>query len=261
MTDVMLHLEILLPAFLAGLVILVTHIPLGSKVLSKGIIFFDLAIAQLAAFGVVLSSLVLDFSDATWTVHAIALLTALSGACLLYALRKHSIKFQEAVIGTIFLLSSTGVLLVLTQDSSAHETFQQLMLGQILWVSYEDVLTLCGYTLVLIITWRLIQQFNKELAFYITFALTITMSTQFIGVYLVFASLIIPALASQKFQHRWLVASLVGISSYLVGLLLSALLDLPSGALISWCMVVMGALVFMLMPLRTNPKVLLAEDT
>ncbi len=239
MNELLLYVEILLPALIAGLLILLTHIPLGAKVLAKGIIFFDLAIAQLAAFGVVLSALLLDIAQEKWLTQSIAVCTALLGACFLYYLRTFSVKFQEAVIGIIFLLSSTGVLLVLTKDPQAHDTFQQLMLGQILWVGYQDIAYLIVFTALIAFLWAVIKRWNEEMAFYVAFALAVTMSTQFIGVYLVFASLIIPALGSQKASKPWLTASFIGVSSYVMGLLLSALFDLPSGALISWCMVMM----------------------
>ena len=239
MNELLLYVEILLPALIAGLLILLTHIPLGAKVLAKGIIFFDLAIAQLAAFGVVLSALLLDSAQEKWLTQSRAVCTALLGACFLYYLRTFSVKFQEAVIGIIFLLSSTGELLVLTKDPQAHDTFQQLMLGQILWVGYQDIAYLIVFTALIAFLWAVIKRWNEEMAFYVAFALAVTMSTQFIGVYLVFASLIIPALGSQKASKPWLTASFIGVSSYVMGLLLSALFDLPSGALISWCMVMM----------------------
>ena len=71
MNELLLYVEILLPALIAGLLILLTHIPLGAKVLAKGIIFFDLAIAQLAAFGVVLSALLLDIAQEKWLTQSI----------------------------------------------------------------------------------------------------------------------------------------------------------------------------------------------
>ena len=78
--------------------------------------------------------------------------------------------------------------------------------------------------------------------FYLLFALSVTVSVQLVGVYLVFASLIIPALASQQLhgRRRLLTGYLLGALSYMTGILLSALFDLPTGAVTVWTMAVLA---------------------
>ncbi|MAC47331.1 MAG: zinc/manganese transporter permease [Oceanospirillum sp.] len=226
--------DILLPAFLAGLIILLSHIPLGQRVLNKGIIFFDLAIAQLSAFGVVLFSVLFSSLTHPLLVQLMAAGTAVGGALLLYRMRHLAVKLQEALIGILFMLSATGIMLLLAQDPHAGEKFNTLLLGQILWISYEDLDDLLLLTLGIGGLWWGLSRANRELAFYPCFALAITLSTQWIGVYLVFASLILPALVSQNSRSPKTTAFVLGSSSYLLGLVISALLDLPSGAVISW---------------------------
>jgi zinc/manganese transport system permease protein len=78
--------------------------------------------------------------------------------------------------------------------------------------------------------------------FYALFALAVTASVQLVGVYLVFASLIVPALATHKLRRRrMLIAYAVGVLGYAAGLLLSVWLDLPTGAAIVWMMALAGA--------------------
>ena len=77
-----LELNVLLPALLAGLLVLATHVPLGQEVLKRGIVFIDLAIAQVAVLGVIAAE-VLGFEAHGWAVQAIAAAAALAGAALL----------------------------------------------------------------------------------------------------------------------------------------------------------------------------------
>lgn len=74
------------------------------------------------------------------------------------------------------------------------------------------------------------------------FALAVTASVQLVGVYLVFASLIMPALATRTMNLRWglTLAFGLGVLGYAAGLVLSTVFDLPSGALIVWCLAVLA---------------------
>jgi zinc/manganese transport system permease protein len=84
-----------------------------------------------------------------------------------------------------------------------------------------------------------------NIGFYILFAVSITSSVQLIGVYLVFTSLIVPALAAARYQTKpaLILAGIIGITGYLSGLIVSALFDLPSGAVIVWCLAISALLI------------------
>ena len=86
------------------------------------------------------------------------------------------------------------------------------------------------------------------LLFYFMFALAVTASVQQVGVYLVFASLIIPALATRQYsgKQRLLAGYGTGIAGYAIGLVLSTLFDLPSGAIVVWCMTAVAVVIFVL---------------
>lgn len=229
-----LDIAILGPACAAGLIVLSTHVPLGRQVLARGIIFIDLAIAQIAAMGVI-GAQYFGVDDTGFGVQIAAALAALAGATLLAWTDRRWPQFQEPLIGTLFVLAATGGLLLLANNPHGGEHLKDLLVGQILWVSYGQLIPAALLSLLLLaFMWR--RQQLTGMAFYALFALAITASVQLVGVYLVFASLIVPALATVRMQGRrqLLVAYAIGIGGYVSGLALSAIWDLPSGAMIVW---------------------------
>ncbi|HEU4664992.1 MAG TPA: metal ABC transporter permease [Dokdonella sp.] len=238
-----LDLAILGPACAAGLIVLSTHVPLGKQVLSRGIIFIDLAIAQIAGLGVILAQF-LGVDEASWGVQLAAALAALAGASLLSWTDRRWPDYQEPLIGTLFVLAATGGLLLLANNPQGGEHLKDLLVGQILWVSYGQLVPalLLSAALLAFMAWR--RGELRGLVFYALFALAITTSVQLVGVYLVFASLIVPALATAGMQGRGRLAAAYGIGAlgYASGLVLSAVFDLPSGALIVWMLAACGLL-------------------
>lgn len=237
-----IELDILLPAFLAGLLVLATHIPLGMKVLERGVIFADLAVAQIAGLGIVLAGL-LNLTDQPLLVQVIAALSALCGAILLSWIEHRLPDVKEACIGLTFVLAASGGILLMSRDVHAGEHLKDLLVGQILWVSYSQLIATALLSAVLLAIWRWQQDKLGHLGFYALFALAVTASVQLVGVYLVFASLIVPALATYRIKERRIVyAFAIGITGYAIGLLLSAIFDLPGGAAIVWAMAIVGGL-------------------
>ena len=233
--------SILLPAFLAGVLVLATHIPLGIRVLSRGIVFIDLAIAQIAGLGVIVAGL-MDIAPGGWQVQAAAAFAALAGSLLLTWTERRWPEVQEAQIGVVFVLAATGGILLLAKNPHGGEHLRDLLAGQILWVSYPQLAIPLAVSIVtLAVLWGLRGRL-PQVVFYVVFALAVTASVQLIGVYLVFASLIIPALGSRRQapRKRLLVAYAIGVAGYASGLILSSALDLPSGALIVWCLALLA---------------------
>src|ERR1017187_9586547 len=101
------NLSILIPALLAGLLVLSTHVPLGIQVLSRGIVFVDLAIAQIATLGVIAADRV-GFEPEAWVAQVAAVSAALLGAALLTWTEKRWPDVQEALIGVLFALAASG---------------------------------------------------------------------------------------------------------------------------------------------------------
>src|SRR5438034_11721345 len=128
-----LDLSILLPAFVAGVLVTATHVPLGTQVLARGIVFIDLAIAQIAGCGVLLTDQ-LGFEPEGAAVQIAALAAALGGALLLTWTERVWPDVQEAVIGVVFILGATGGVLLLASNVHGSEHLRDLLVGQILWV-------------------------------------------------------------------------------------------------------------------------------
>ncbi len=227
---------ILGPAFIAGLLVLATHVPLGVQVLNRGIVFIDLAIAQIAGLGVIAAD-ALGLPEGGVAVQASAVTAALAGALLLTCTERRAPKQQEALIGVMFILAACGGILMLAGNPHGGEHLKELLVGQILWVNTTQLLWLAGVTsLLLLALWRGWVQRLGRFGFYAVFALAVTASVQLVGVYLVFSSLIIPALGTLGYQgrQRYWIAYGIGVLGYALGLTLSALFDLPSGAVIVW---------------------------
>jgi len=230
--------SILLPALAAGLLVLASHVPLGMEVLRRGIIFIDLAIAQIAGLGIVIAS-TLGFAVDGWRTQLSAVLAALAGALALRWMEKKNPAHLEAVIGVSFVAAACAAVALMSQDPHAGEHLQELLVGQILWSTWAGLAPLALVTVGVLVAWFGLNLKASALGFYLLFALTVTASVQVVGVYLVFASLIVPALAAGGRLWR---AYAVGIAGYALGLLASGLFDLPAGAAIVLALVVAGAL-------------------
>ncbi|MGD8569782.1 MAG: metal ABC transporter permease [Gammaproteobacteria bacterium] len=230
-----LDISILGPAFVAGLLVLSTHVPLGQEVLRRGIIFIDLAIAQIAGLGIIAAAS-FGWEAHGWEVQVVAVTAALLGAVLLNQCEKWLPDIEEALIGVLFVLAATGGILLLANNPHGGEHLKQLLVGQILWVSYQQLIPIAILYAAVLAVWFGLRVKQRRLGFYALFAITVTASVQLVGVYLVFASLIIPSLATRllpDIQRLWF-GYVIGLLSYALGLALSALFDLPSGAIVVW---------------------------
>ena len=227
----------------AGLLVLATHVPLGRRVLARGIIFLDLAIAQLAVLGVIFAH-TLGWETQGWQTQFAATSAALMGAVFLAWCEKRWPDIQEALIGSTFVVAASLAVLMLSNDPRGGEHLSALLTGQILWVSTAQITQIALLYAVLLAVWGVLRERVGRLGFYLVFALAITASVQLIGVYLVFASLILPALAVRRMQGvRALVIGVVlGTIAYAAGLILSALADLPSGPSIVVALALMALL-------------------
>ncbi|KAF0190598.1 MAG: ABC 3 transporter family protein [Gammaproteobacteria bacterium] len=235
-----LDIGILGPALLAGLLVTATHVPLGQQVLARGIIFIDLAIAQIAGLGL-MAAYTFGWEIGGWHMQATAFIAALGGALLLAWTERRWPQLQEALIGTLFVLAATGAILLLSANPHGGEHLRDLMVGQILWVSYEQLWPVAILYAVLLALWFGGRCYQRTLPFYLIFALAITASVQLVGVFLVFATLIIPAMFTSRLAtHRLLAGYVVSSFAYGTGLIASALSDLPSGALIVWSLAVLA---------------------
>jgi zinc/manganese transport system permease protein len=243
---------ILGPALIAGLLVLATHVPLGTQVLDRGIVFIDLAIAQIAGLGVIAAD-ALGMPEGGMAVQAAAIGAALLGALLLTWTERKAQEQQEALIGVMFILASCAGILLLAGNPHGGEHLKELLVGQILWVNSTQLLWLAAVSAALLTALSLgwVERLGR-FGFYGAFAVAVTASVQLVGVYLVFSSLIIPALATRALRggRRLAMGYALGALGYGIGLGLSAILDLPSGAVIVWAL---AACAMGFMGIRSTP--------
>lgn len=246
-------LSIVAPALLAGVLVLATHVPLGQEVLRRGIIFIDLAVAQMAALGVIAASgFGLEAHGVAAQIAAFA--SALLGGLLLSWTDRRFGQVQEAIIGVSFILAATGGILLLANNPRGGEELRDLLVGQILWADVHTLVPAAVLAALVLASWRTVMAKLGRSGFYLLFAVSVTASVQLVGVYLVFASLMVPALATRSLSaHRVLVGYGIGLVGYASGLLLSTIYDLPTGAVIVWTLTLAAlAAVPLLSPFRTR---------
>jgi len=227
-------MTIIAPALVAGLMIAVSHAPLGIEVLRRGIIFIDLAVAQIAGLGLVASSHFLHEPSAG-EAQLLALLAAILAGLFFRQVEKYLPEQQEAIIGVSFVLAASLAILLLADHPQAGEKIQHLLSGQMLFVTWQDVATQSPIYGLILLLWFLRPAWRQGVRFYILFALAITSSVQLVGVYVVFASLILPALAAIKAARPYAIAWLCGVAAVLSGVFFAIVSDAPAGPIIVVC--------------------------
>lgn len=235
------ELDIIGIPMLAGLLVLATHVPLGREVLRRGIIFIDLAVAQIAGLGVIVA-LSLERDTGDWVTQGFAVISALLGATLIHSFERYWPDIQEALIGITFVLAATAGLLVLAGDPHGAEHLSELLTGQLLWVTVDQLLIAAVLYPPIMVLWYWLGP--GRLRFYLLFAVTVTVSVQLVGVFLVFSSLIIPAVAIRRLQGIAAVATgyWLGIMAYAGGLLCSLWFDWPAGPAVVWILAIAGTI-------------------
>jgi zinc/manganese transport system permease protein len=186
-------------------------------------------------------------------VQVAALAAALGGALLLNWTDKRWPDVQEAVIGVTFIVAANAAILLLAANPHGAEHLKDLLVGQILWADGAKLAIVAVVYAVILVLWfgggeragRISERWHER--FYVLFAFAVTASVQLVGVYLVFTTLIVPALATRRMvRHRLAAAHALSALGYVLGLVASAVTDLPSGPAIVWVMAVLAIPVFAL---------------
>lgn len=237
--------------FVMCLILVGIHCYLGLHVLARGVIFVDLSLAQVAGLGATLA-LLMGFEHKTTGAYFISLsATFLAAGFFALARRFEKVFPQEALIGIIYAFASAGVVLVVDRLAHGAEHIKELLIGQILWVTWDEVIkTAIIYGVVGIIhfifrkqllaasysTEKNSETFKWDFLFYALFGVVITSSSSMAGVLQVFAFLIVPAIVATMFvksvKARLIFGWIFGSILSLVALIASHKWDFPAGALI-----------------------------
>ena len=224
-------LEIVGPAIVAGLMIALTHAPLGIEVLRRGIIFIDLAVAQIAGLGLVVGNMFIH-DPSPWLIQFIALGHAIAAGLVFRKIEKTMPRHQEAIIGCAFVLAASLALLLLADHPHGGDEVKYLLSGQMLFVTWTDVAKHAPVYALILLAWFFKPGVRSNMGFYLLFALAITSSVQLVGVYVVFASLILPALAAVHSERPHVTAWFCGITALLSGITIATVFDQPVGPVI-----------------------------
>ncbi|HTH02767.1 MAG TPA: metal ABC transporter permease [Vicinamibacterales bacterium] len=273
-------LSFLAAPFVASLVIAGIHAYLGVHVVERGVIFVDLSLAQIAAFGATIAIL-LPWSSGdphSPDVYWVSLLFTFIGAGIFSLIRsRHARIPQEAIIGISYAVASAATILALSKSTAEGEHLKDMLVGNILAVSWEEVWkTAILYAVIGVFHWIFRKKFLSismdhdgaevsvkslrfwDFLFYASFGFVVTRSVAIAGVLLVFCYLIVPSVAAMLFSDRigprlaigWAMGTIVSA----LGVYLSLTWDLPTGATIVCTfgfVLILMAIVRVLVPRRS----------
>jgi len=248
--------QILLPAFVASLILTGIHAYLGVHVVERGVIFVDLSLAQIAALGTTVAYLA-GFDLHASEAYLFSLGFTFLGAAIFAVTRVHRKTRipQEAIIGIVYAVSAAVAILLMSKATQETEHLKEMLVGNILSVTWPELLkTAVLYSLVgvfhyvfrerfLLISMNELEAERRgwnvkfwDFLFYVSFGFVVTSSVAIAGVLLVFCFLIVPSVTAMLFAERlgprlaigWIMGTVVSA----MGVAFSFLLDLPTGATI-----------------------------
>jgi zinc/manganese transport system permease protein len=260
-------LELMLPPFVACMILVAIHSYLGLHVIAREVIFVDLSLAQMAALGTTVG-LLAGVHPGSGTAQLYALGFTVIGAALFAATRTHGKGRvpQEAIIGIVYVVASAAALLVADQAPRGADAIKDVLVGTILWVTWPAIVKLAvAYAVLGAALYLLRKRFEVisfdavgaaargwrlrwwDFWFYLIFGVVITFSVPLGGVLLVFSFLVVPAVTAFLFTRNPMLLTLIawgtGAVASALGLWLSYNFDLPTGPTIvcSYGLVLVGA--------------------
>jgi zinc/manganese transport system permease protein len=253
-------LVLMLPALVVSLILVGIHGYLGIHIIARGVIFVDLALAQVAAFGWAAAGLGLSSALGDWlgiptaeAGYAIGLGATLVAAALFSVSRvEHEYVPQEAIIGIVYVVASAGTILLAAQAPRGSEHVEELLSGSLLWVTWPEIWkTALIYAVIGAIHWLLRDRFivismkpetaktkgwsvaGWDFLFYALFGVVVTSSVAIAGVLVVFSFLVIPAVIAFLFTSQpgklLAIAWSSGTAATIAGMYASYATDLPTG--------------------------------
>jgi zinc/manganese transport system permease protein len=260
MRELPLHqvIQFLAAPFLASLILTGIHAYLGVHVVERGVIFVDLSLAQIAALGATIA-LLLPFSNGdphAPEVYWISLAFTFIGAAIFSLVRTRRARIpQEAIIGISYAVASAAAILAMSKSTSQAEHLKDMLVGNIIAVSWPQVFTTAAlYGMIGLFHYIFRKPFLAislsheeaeaaglnvrlwDFLFYASFGFVVTSSVAIAGVLLVFCYLIVPSVAAMLYAdtigRRLAIGWTMGTIVSALGVYLSLILDLPTGATI-----------------------------
>jgi len=214
-------------------------VPLGTQVLARGVVFIDLAVAQVAACGVLAAGAFMDHPGAVPSAAAAAG-AALTGSALVWGLARRWPQQREALIGLVYVAAASASVLAASFDPHGRERLSALLAADVLWAAWPAIALLAAAALLVggaaLLPGR---RLARDGWFYPVFALALSAAVPVLGLYLVFALLIGPALWARRGASP-AAALLLAATACAVGLLASWAGDWPSGACVALSLCVLG---------------------
>jgi len=245
----------LLAPFIASLILTGIHAYLGVHVVERGVIFVDLSLAQIAALGTTIAVLY-GIEPHGGTAYVVSLIFTFIGAAVFSTIRSHRARIpQEAIIGICYAVASAAAILAMSKSAEQTEHLKEMLVGNILTVTWFEVAkTAALYGAIGLFHYIFRRRFllvsmdpaeaerqgiNTRLwdfLFYASFGFVVTSSVAIAGVLLVFCYLIVPSVGAMLYAKNvgtrlaigWTMGTLVSA----LGVYLSLLIDLPTGATI-----------------------------
>lgn len=214
-------------------------VPLGAQVLTRGVVFIDLAVAQVAACGALAVGLWNPHPPA-WLAGGSAAAAALLGAAWVRALAARWPAQREALIGLVYVAAASTAIVMAAQHPHGREQLTALLAADVLWAPWPATLLLGGLAAaVAALAWARPGWLARDAVFYPLFALALSAAVPVLGLYLVFAFLIAPALWTRRGLALPAAVTLAALAA-VAGLAASWALDWPSGACIAVALTVLG---------------------
>jgi zinc/manganese transport system permease protein len=249
-------IQLMLLPFLACMILVAIHAYIGLHILARGVIFADLALAQMAALGSVVAVMLGAAAD-SWTAYSFALGFTAAGA-ILFAFTRNWGRGrvpQEAIIGIVYVVASAGALLAADRAPRGAEAIKDILIGSILWVTPGAIVKLLivyvpfGLFHFLLRRIFLTISFQPDEAersgwrlhwwdflFYMAFGVVVAHSVPVAGVLMVFTFLVVPAtiafLFTRDLRKLVLISWGAGAVACMLGLWMSWAFDLPTGPLV-----------------------------
>lgn len=248
-------IDLLAAPFVVCLILVGIYCYLGLHVVSRGVIFVDISLAQMAVLGATVALLAgYELDSLQAYIYALCFVLMGAGIFALSRMREERVP-QEAIIGIVYAVSSAVAVLILDRAPHGHEAIKTMLVGSVLYVTWEDVVRIFSISLgigilqyflrkkfILISTnfseaWRRGWAIRSwDFLFYMSLGIVVVSSVKISGVLLIFSYLVVPAVCAMLFTEsigkRLAMGWILGVIVSFLGIYFSVILDFPTGATI-----------------------------